>query len=162
MSETEVVETVETVLSDVGEVKPKKEKKPRASKKNAVAADVVKALGEGVASYDKASFTVYGHKSGVRLAVPKAGSVSRAYFYAGGDYALVPDHAAVKVFSEEVRKEKRLGGIMAEVDFSDVALATEALGLLLAAVKAAVPVEKKKPAPKKKAAVAEEASSDAQ
>lgn len=139
----------------------KTEKKGREPKKNSIPRDEVKKIVHGIPAYEKASFDVIGHKDGVRLAIPKTGGVSRAYFYANGDYSLVPEHPAIKRFSEEERKERRLGGIMAEVEFDDVAKAREALALLVGIVrKAEAPKAKEKKAPKAKAEKKPEASSD--
>lgn len=119
-------------------------KKAREPKKNSIPTDVVEALTAGIPSYEKASFVVIGHKNGVRIALPKTNGVSRAYFYGNGDYSLVPKHDAITVFSEEERKEGHRGGIMAEVNFEKgIEAATEALGELVAVVRAA-----EAPAPK--------------
>lgn len=133
-------------------VKVKKEKKVREAKKNSVLRTELDAMVDGIPSYEKASFTIVGYKGGVRLALPKTVSVSRAYFYADDDYSLVPDHAAITKFSEEDRKQRRLGGIMAEVDFSNLDSAREALVLLVEAVKNAKPKQKPEKKPREKKA----------
>jgi hypothetical protein len=140
-----------------------KEKKAREPKKNSIPADEVKTLVEGIPSYTKASFLVVGHKNGLRLALPKTSGVSRAYFYAAGDYSKIPEDEAITVFSEAERKEGRKGGIMAEVNFDlGTEAARRALGKLVDAVKAApTPVTKPKPTPKaKKVETAPETTAD--
>lgn len=126
------------------------EKKAREPKKNSIPAEKVSELIEGIPQYDKTSFLVVGHKNGVRVALPKTNGVSRAYFYGNGDYAIVPSHPAVTTFTEEQRKERRLGGIMAEVNFEKgIEVATEGLAALVAVVRAAeAPAPKGVKAPK--------------
>ena len=123
-------------------------------KRVTVDSSTVKSLVEGIPQYDKASFTVVGHKGGVRLALPRTNGISRAYFYGNGDYSLVPEHPAISVFSAEKRKEHRLGGIMAEVNFDlGVDEATSALKALLDVVRAApAPAPKALKSPKKEKA----------
>lgn len=133
-------------------------KKAREPKKNSIPMAEVTALVEGIPQYTKASFLVVGHKDGVRIAIPKTAGVARALFYAKGDYTLVPEDPAITVFTEEQRKEKRLGGIMAEVNFeAGVDAARAALTKLVAVVRAAetpTPKVVKPKAPKKEKAVA--------
>lgn len=119
-------------------------KKSRESKKASIPNGVIEELARGLPSYEKASFVVIGHRSGVRIALPKTVGVSRAYFYGNGDYGLVPSHPAIRVFSESDRQAARLGGIMAEVSFElGVDAAIEALGLLIAVVRSAPPPAQK-------------------
>lgn len=134
------------------------EKKVREPKKNSIPSAEIKELVAGIPQYDKASFLVVGHKEGVRIALPRTNGVSRAYFYANGDYSIIPEDEAIRTFSAEERKEQRLGGIMAEVDFSlGVDAARQALGKLVAIVKAApAPIPKPKREPKAKPPAPEE------
>jgi hypothetical protein len=114
------------------------EKKAREPKKNSIPQDEIAALTKGIPQYEKTSFLVVGHKDGVRVALPKTSGVSRAYFYGNGDYSLIPDDEAITVHSEEVRKEQRKGGIMAEVNFElGLEAARRALGKLIDVVRAA-------------------------
>lgn len=114
------------------------DKKAREPKKNSIPSERVAALAAGIPQYEKTSFLVIGHRDGVRLALPKTSGVSRAYFYGNGDYSLIPDDEAITVHSEEVRKEQRKGGIMAEVNFElGLEAAERALCKLIAAVRAA-------------------------
>lgn len=124
--------------------------KARESKKNSIPAERVKVLTEGLPKYEKASFFIVGHKDGVRLAIPKTSGVSRTYFYANGDYSLIPDHPSIRTWSVEERKEQNRGGIMAEVNFEDnVDDAEVALALLVDVVrKAPAPAPKPKREPK--------------
>lgn len=151
-------ENVETV-----EVEVKSEKKKRTSTKAAVLAVDISSSLEGLPSYEKASFRVYGHKSGVRLALPVTQKIGRAYFY-GGDITV--DHQAVVSFTAEERKERRLGGVTAEVDFTKGAdLAREAIELLAEHVRKYEPVakpEKKVRVPKVKVEVAVETQAQAE
>jgi len=133
-------------------------KKPRESKKNLLTSDVVNALTAGLPQYEKTSFLMVGHRNGVRLALPKTTSIGRVYFYADGDYSLIPNDDAIIVYTEEQRKELRKGGIMAEVNFDlGVEAALRAFTKLVNVVKAsAAPVAKtvKPKAPKKEKALA--------
>lgn len=133
------------------------EEKKRDPKRNSIPSIEVQALVDGIPSYEKASFLVVGHKDGVRLAVPRTAGVSRVYFYANGDYSIIPDDEAITVFSESERKDGHKGGIMAEVNFEKgLDAARRALGKLVEAVKAApAPVVKPKTIPKVKAPKAE-------
>ena len=143
-------------------------KKAREPKKNSIPLTEVRELVAGIPQYDKASFLVVGHKDGVRLAIPRTTGVSRTYFYGNNDYSTVPTHAAVKTFSADERKEQRLGGIMAEIDFSQgLDAAREALSLMVEAVRnAPTPAPKPKKEPKEKKAKApaeaEASNSDAE
>lgn len=139
-----------------------KQKKAREPKKNSIPADEVKALVEGIPSYTKASFLVVGHKNGVRIALPKTSGVSRAYFYAAGDYSKIPEDEAITVFDEATRKDGHKGGIMAEVNFDlGVDAARRALGKLVDVVKATpAPAAKPKPVPKAKKAEAAPATEE--
>lgn len=116
-------------------------------KKNSIPTEKVTELIAGLPQYDKASFTVVGHKGGTRVALPKTNGVSRAYFYGSGT---VPSHEAIIAFTEEERRERRLGGVTARVDFSKgVDPATQALELLLEEVRnAPAPAPKALKAPK--------------
>ncbi len=114
------------------------EKKAREPKKGSIPAEEIAALVDGIPQYEKTSFLVVGHRDGVRIALPKTSGVSRAYFYANGNYALVPLDEAITIFTEEQRKEQRKGGIMAEVNFEHgTEAARRALGKLVDAVRAA-------------------------
>lgn len=126
-------------------------KKTREPKKNSIPAAEIKALTDGIPQYEKASFLVVGHKNGVRIALPRTGGVSRAYFY--GDYSIIPADDAIRVFSIEERKADRLGGITARVEFDKGAdAARRAIGKLVEVVKAApAPAPKPKREPKPKA-----------
>jgi hypothetical protein len=125
-------------------------KKTREPKKNSIPTEAVERMTQGLPGYEKASFVVIGHKNGVRIALPKTNGVSRAYFYGNGDYALVPAHDAITVFSEEERKAQHRGGIMAEVNFEKgIEAAASALEALVEAVrKAPTPPEKGASKPK--------------
>lgn len=128
------------------------EKKAREPKKNSIPATEVRDLTKDIPQYEKASFLVVGHKNGVRLAIPRTGGVSRAYFY--GDYSLIPSDEAIQVYSVDERKQEHLGGITAKVDFEKgVDAARRALGLLIDVVRAApAPAAKPKREPKAKPA----------
>ena len=117
----------------------------KGQKKALISNEKVLELTAGIPAYDKASFRVVGHRNGVRLALRRsANGVGCAYFYGMGDYSLVPSHSAITPFTAEQRKERRLGGIMAEVAFGQgVESATEALALLVEVVRKA-----EEPAPK--------------
>lgn len=129
------------------------EKKAREPKKNSIPSSEIVELTAGIPFYDKASFRVVGHKKGVRLALPLTNGVSRAYFYANNEYGIIPDDEAIRTFSAEERKEQRLGGIMAEVDFElGVEAARRALGKLIDVVRAA-PAPAEKPRREKKVEV---------
>lgn len=128
--------------------------KKREPKKNSIPATEIKEMVHGLPQYTKTSFLVVGHKDGVRLAIPLTSGVSRAYFYGNGNYSLVPDHPAIESFDEATRKQKRKGGIMAEVKFDDLDQAREALKLLVGVVKHAptpAPKAVKQPKEPKKA-----------
>lgn len=109
------------------------------AKRNSIPRDEIDALVAGLPRYEKTSFLVVGHRGGVRIAIPKTSTgVSRAYFYASGDYSLIPSLPAIKVADPDERKAQRKGGIMAEVDFTigrDEALA--ALAALVEVVRSA-------------------------
>ncbi len=126
------------------------EKKAREPKKNSIPQEEIACLTAGIPQYEKTSFLVVGHKDGVRLALPKTSGVSRAYFYGNGDYSLIPDDEAITVHSEEVRKEQRKGGIMAEVNFElGLEAAKRALTKLVAVVRnAPAPADKALAKPK--------------
>jgi len=111
-------------------------KKPRAPKKGSIPMEELVALEAGIPTWDRKSFHMVGPRDGVRLAVRKSAGISRAYFYAAGDYGLIPDHPAIRVYSPEERKEKKLGGVQAELSFEHgLDKAREALGLLVEAVR---------------------------
>lgn len=133
-----------------GEQTTEAAKKTRQPKKNSIPASEIKALTDGIPQYEKASFLVVGHKNGVRIALPRTGGVSRAYFY--GDYSIIPSDEAIRVFSIDERKADRLGGITARVDFDKgEEAAKRALGKLVEVVRAApVPAPKAKREPKAK------------
>lgn len=140
------------------------EKKAREPKKNSIPTEKVVELTAGLPRYEKTSFLVIGHRSGIRIALPKTSGVSRAYFYGNGDYASIPTHGAITVFSEGQRKERRLGGIMAEVNFEKgIEAATEALALLTDVVRQAqAPAPKGVKAPKEPKAPRKKKIIDAQ
>ena len=116
--------------------KTKAERKPRKAKSGSIPREELDQLSDGIHTWDKKSFHMIGPKGGVLLAVPKSKGVSRAYFYAAGDYNLIPEHPAIKVYQPDERKERKLGGVMAELDFSQgLELAREGLGLLLESVR---------------------------
>lgn len=127
-----------------------KTKKVREPKKNSIPAAEIKDLTDGIPQYEKASFLVVGHKNGVRIALPRTGGVSRAYFY--GDYSIIPNDEAIRVFTVDERKEDRLGGITAKVDFEKGSeAARRALGKLIDVVRSApAPAVKPKREPKPK------------
>jgi hypothetical protein len=131
-------------------------KKAREPKKNSIPSADVKELVAGIPQYEKASFLVVGYKDGVRLALPLTNGVSRTYFYGNGNYSIIPEDEAIRVFSAEERKENRLGGLMAEVDYSQgLDAARRALTKLVEVVRAApVPQPKPKREPKKPKAAA--------
>lgn len=113
--------------------------------KNFVKLDDVAQLADGITSSDKAAFRVYGPKTGTRLVVPLTQKIGRAFFYGKP----VPEHAAIRVYTDEVRSDKRLGGITADVDFSSGSeAALEAIKLLADAVRAAPPPSKPDRKPK--------------
>lgn len=115
---------------------------PARPAKASVSADDVQPLVAGISSYDKAAFRVYGQKGSARLTLPKTQKIARGYFYGEP----VPDHRAIVKFTEEQRKDKKLGGITAEIDFSqgqDAAL--EAIKLLADVVRKAPAVQPKQP-----------------
>lgn len=108
--------------------------KPDKKQKNFVKLEDVAQIAEGITSWDKAAFRVYGPKGGTRLVVPKTQKIGRAFFYGSP----VPEHRSIKVHDDTTKKSRRLGGITAEIDFSsgsDDAL--EAIKLLAAAVRSA-------------------------
>jgi hypothetical protein len=128
----------ESKAGDMAEQAQQQPTKARESKRNSIPSDVVSDIVTDIPQYTKASWLVVGHRGGVRLALPRTNGVSRAYFYGNGDYAQIPSHPAITVFTEEQRKEKHLGGVMAEVDFSaGVEAATAALALLAGIVRRA-------------------------
>lgn len=104
------------------------------SKKNSVSFADVMNMVDGLPSYEKKSFLLVGTKGSVRLAIPKGEKISRFYFYGDDDYSLVPQHPAVVQYTVEERKAKKLGGIMAEVLFTEESY-SEALQLLVDAVR---------------------------
>lgn len=115
---------------------------PRAPKASVMSADVAQ-LVDGIESFDKSAFRVYGQQRGVRLALPLTQKISRTFFYGEP----VPEHPAIVKYTEQERKDQRLGGITARVDFDQgPAAAIEAIGLLAEAVRKAPA-----PAPKAKA-----------
>lgn len=111
------------------------------TKRSVLAWDEVFQMVADLPQHSKTSFLVIGHRSGVRLAVPKTVTgVSRVYFYGNGDYSLVPATPGITVFSPEDRKAQRRGGIMAEVDFErGLVEARAALEALVEAVRRAPP-----------------------
>ena len=114
------------------------EKKPRSPKKGSIPRTELDSMTHGLPGWDRASFHMVGTRNGVRIAVPRTRGISRAYFYAAGDYNRIPDHPAIRVFQPDERKERKLGGICAEIDFSaGLELAKEALGLMVRAVREA-------------------------
>ena len=125
------------------------ERKARKPKAGSISREDLVRLAAGIQTWDRKSFQMIGPKGGVLLAVPKSKGVSRAYFYAAGDYNLIPDHPAIRVYQPDERKERKMGGVMAELDFSHgTESALEGLELLLKAVrenqgspKAVVPAE---------------------
>lgn len=152
----------QTTVDETTAVADETLKKIREPKKNSIPSDEIAVMTAGIAQYTKTSFLVVGYKDGVRIALPKTSGVSRAYFYANNDYSLIPEHEAITVFSAEQRKEQRLGGIMAEIDFSKgLDLAKEALAALVQIVRdAPVPVAKPKREPKIKAVAPAVASTE--
>lgn len=144
MSENTTIETTETETTNT---KPAKVEKP---KKFAFKADEVDTMlaAAGVAVETMKSWKQAGPKNAVHLAVAKTKSVSRIYIY-----ATHLSHPAVINYTDEDRKEKRLGGIKAEIDFDQPEeLVRSALEMAIDAVKNQPPVEKKEkatPAPKK-------------
>lgn len=113
-------------------------KKPRGPKKGSIPRTELDALTGDIPTWDKASFHMVGPRDGIRLAVPRTRGISRAYFYGADDYRTIPDHPAIRVFQPDERRERKLGGIMAELDLSHgLELAREALGLLVQAVRSA-------------------------
>jgi len=108
-------------------------------KRRSLAWTDVDAITEGLPRHPKSSFLIVGHRSGVRLAIPRTVSgVSRAYFY--GPYELVPPVEGIVVHTPEARKSGRKGGIVAEVDFElDPDVARGALCALIEVVRAAPP-----------------------
>lgn len=120
---------------------------PRASKASVMSADVAP-LVDGIESFDKSAFRVYGQQRGVRLALPLTQKISRTFFYGEP----VPEHPAIVKYTEQERKDQRLGGITARVDFDQgPAAAIEAIGLLAEAVRKAPAPEAKPKAASKKA-----------
>ena len=134
--------------NEVVEKKAKKAKKvsDKPSKSAVLFADISSVL-EGLPSYEKASFRVYGHKGGVRFAIPVTQKISRVYFY--GDPSETFDHPAVVSFTEEERKARKLGGVTAEVDFTKSAEESRsAIELFASKVRGANPPERKVRPPK--------------
>ncbi len=134
MSETDNVETTEDQTKPASTTET--------VKRTVLLEAEVDAAIDGIMQYKKTSFLVVGHKGGTRLAIPLTKDVGRVYYY-GDDYAALPKHEAITVFTVEERKARRLGGIMAEVDFSrghDLALeAFTALTQVVRAAKEPVP-----------------------
>lgn len=115
---------------------PATEKKPA---KNFVMLDDVAQLADGIPSYDKTAFRVYGQKNGVRFTVPRTQKIGRAYFYGEP----VPEHPSIKKYTAEERGSTHLGGITAAVNFElGSASALEAIKLLTQAVRSAPPPTK--------------------
>lgn len=135
--------------NDTNETAVEAKAPPRAAKASVMSADVAP-LVDGIESFDKSAFRMYGKQRGVRLALPLTQKISRTFFYGEP----VPEHPAIVKYSEQERKDQRLGGITARVDFDQgPALAIEAIGLLAEAVrKAPAPEAKAKPASKEKPA----------
>ena len=124
--------------------------------KSEVALVDVLSRAEGIDGYDKNNFHVRGPKNGTRVVFTKTPNVSRFYFYGQNDYQRLEPlrgQSGLLVYSEQDRKEKKLGGIMAEVEF-DKLPAEDALRLieeLIELVRSApVPAEKPKKVKKEK------------
>ncbi len=111
-------------------------RRARKAKNGSIPRAELDALADGIPTWNKTAFHMVGPRDGVRIAVPNTQGILRAYLYAGGDYAIIPEHPAIRVFQPDERKERKLGGVQAELDFSlGLDNAREALGLLVEAVR---------------------------
>lgn len=113
------------------------DKKVREPRKNTLPYDEVVSMGDGLPTHTKKSWLVIGPQKGIRLTVPTTAGVGRAFFYGDDDYDLIPDDPAITIYSHEERKERKLGGIMARVEFDQgLDAAKRAIGKLIEVVRA--------------------------
>ena len=126
-------------------------RKKRRVVKCEITSEQVLALTSGLDSYEKDNFYVRGYKRGHRVVFTKTPKISRFYYYGAGDYDSLnslPEKSSLIVYSEDERREKKLGGIMAEVDLGN-ASTESALTLINALINLVREAPVPKPAPVK-------------